>query len=216
MAAGRTLWRWWAQYLESQAEMDAALRYYELTQDYFSLVRIHCFQGNIQKVGAFWGSGLWGSRPCGGRELQTDPGVSMLFFQAAEIANETGNWAASYHLARQYESQEDVRQAVHFYTRAQAFNNAIRLCKVGGRMQHTRSSGRMQLNPGRWKWETVLCHRFPQSITRFPNRKVRELYHERRISHLAWFLPLRPPSACHTRLCPCFPISAPPSPLSPP
>lgn len=30
--------------------MDAALRYYELAQDYFSLVRIHCFQGNIQKV----------------------------------------------------------------------------------------------------------------------------------------------------------------------
>nr|KAF6440755.1 intraflagellar transport 140 [Rousettus aegyptiacus] len=93
----KSLWRWWAQYLESQAEMDAALRYYELAQDYFSLVRIHCFQGNIQK--------------------------------AAEIANETGNWAASYHLARQYESQEEVRQAVHFYTRAQAFNNAIRLCK---------------------------------------------------------------------------------------
>ncbi|XP_024408937.2 intraflagellar transport protein 140 homolog isoform X2 [Desmodus rotundus] len=93
----KTLWRWWAQYLESQAEMDAALHYYELAQDYFSLVRIHCFQGNIQK--------------------------------AAEIANETGSWAASYHLARQYESQEDVRQAVHFYARAQAFNNAIRLCK---------------------------------------------------------------------------------------
>ncbi|VTJ61863.1 Hypothetical predicted protein [Marmota monax] len=96
----KTLWRWWAQYLESQAEMDAALRYYELAQDYFSLVRIHCFQGNIQK--------------------------------AAEIANETGNWAASYHLARQYESQEEVKQAVHFYTRAQAFNNAIRLCKENG------------------------------------------------------------------------------------
>ncbi|XP_042554090.1 intraflagellar transport protein 140 homolog isoform X1 [Dipodomys spectabilis] len=93
----RTLWRWWAQYLESQAEMNSALHYYELAQDYFSLVRIHCFQGNIQK--------------------------------AAEIANETGNWAASYHLARQYESQEDVRQAVYFYARAQAFNNAIRLCK---------------------------------------------------------------------------------------
>ncbi|KAM6155253.1 intraflagellar transport protein 140 homolog [Rhynchocyon petersi] len=96
----KTLWRWWAQYLESQAELEAALRYYELAQDYFSLVRIHCFQGNTQK--------------------------------AAEIANETGNWAASYHLARQYESQEEVQQAVHFYTRAQAFNNAIRLCKENG------------------------------------------------------------------------------------
>ncbi|XP_030781378.1 intraflagellar transport protein 140 homolog isoform X2 [Rhinopithecus roxellana] len=92
-----TLWRWWAQYLESQGEMDAALHYYELAQDHFSLVRIHCFQGNVQK--------------------------------AVQIANETGNLAASYHLARQYESQEEVGQAVHFYTRAQAFKNAIRLCK---------------------------------------------------------------------------------------
>ncbi|XP_010134604.1 PREDICTED: intraflagellar transport protein 140 homolog [Buceros rhinoceros silvestris] len=93
----KSLWKWWAQYLESQSDMEAALKYYALAQDYFSLVRVHCFQGNIQK--------------------------------AAEIANETGNWAASYHLARQYESQHDVKQAVHFYTRAHAFNSAIRLCK---------------------------------------------------------------------------------------
>ncbi|XP_042294729.1 intraflagellar transport protein 140 homolog [Sceloporus undulatus] len=91
------LWKWWAQYLEGQADMEAALKYYELAQDYFSMVRIHCFLGNIQK--------------------------------AADIANATGNWAASYHVARQYESHDDIKQAVHFYTRAQAFNNAIRLCK---------------------------------------------------------------------------------------
>ncbi|XP_063474472.1 intraflagellar transport protein 140 homolog isoform X3 [Symphalangus syndactylus] len=96
----KTLWQWWAQYLESQGEMDAALHYYQLAQDHFSLVRIHCFQGNVQK--------------------------------AAQIANETGNLAAAYHLAREYESQEEVGQAVHFYTRAQAFKNAIRLCKENG------------------------------------------------------------------------------------
>ncbi|NWV12062.1 IF140 protein, partial [Ptilonorhynchus violaceus] len=94
----KSLWKWWAQYLESQSDMESALKYYALSQDYFSLVRVHCFQGNIQK--------------------------------AAEIANETGNGAASYHLARQYESREDIKQAVHFYSRAQAFNNAIRLCKA--------------------------------------------------------------------------------------
>eukprot|EP00079_Xenopus_tropicalis_P029812 XP_012825483.1 PREDICTED: intraflagellar transport protein 140 homolog isoform X1 [Xenopus tropicalis] len=91
------LWKWWAQYLESQSNLDAALKYYEMAQDYLSLVRVHCFLGNIQR--------------------------------AAEIANETGNGAASYHLARHYESQEEVKQAVHFYTRAQAYNNGIRLCK---------------------------------------------------------------------------------------
>ncbi|XP_073409706.1 intraflagellar transport protein 140 homolog [Dendrobates tinctorius] len=93
----KILWKWWAQYLESQSDLDAALRYYELAQDYLSLVRVHCFLRNIQK--------------------------------ASEIANDTGNLAASYHLARQYESQGDLKQAVHFYTRAQAYNNAIRLCK---------------------------------------------------------------------------------------
>ena len=66
-AARRTLWRWWAQYLESQGEMDAALHYYELARDHFSLVRIHCFQGNVQKVRS-----PQGSRP-GGHEADTRP-----------------------------------------------------------------------------------------------------------------------------------------------
>ncbi|KAG7270473.1 hypothetical protein CRUP_017955 [Coryphaenoides rupestris] len=96
----KNIYKWWAQYLESQADMDAALRYYEKAQDYLSLVRVHCYLGNIQK--------------------------------ASEIANETGNRAASYHLARQYEGHQEVKQAVHFYTRAQAYNNAIRLCKESG------------------------------------------------------------------------------------
>lgn len=78
----RTLWRWWAQYLESQAEMDAALRYYELAQDYFSLVRIHCFQGNIQKVRcipgvrpAGWGRGEQGEMS----QSQSPRGLSGIF-----------------------------------------------------------------------------------------------------------------------------------------
>ncbi|XP_051876987.1 intraflagellar transport protein 140 homolog isoform X1 [Pristis pectinata] len=100
----RSLWKWWAQYLESQADMDSALKYYEKAQDYLSLVRVHCYLGNIQK--------------------------------ASEIANETGNHAASYHLARQYEARDDVKQAIHFYTRAQAYNNAIRLCKDSGLDDH--------------------------------------------------------------------------------
>ncbi len=53
----------------------------------------------------------------------------LYIWQASEIANETGNRAASYHVARQYEGQDEISQSVHFYTRAQAYNNAIRLCK---------------------------------------------------------------------------------------
>ncbi|XP_041671340.1 intraflagellar transport protein 140 homolog [Cheilinus undulatus] len=96
----KNIYKWWAQYLESQSDMDSALRFYECAQDYLSLVRVHCYMGNIQK--------------------------------ASEIANDTGDRAASYHLARNYEGHDDIQQAVHFYTRAQAYNNAIRLCKENG------------------------------------------------------------------------------------
>ncbi|XP_053550522.1 intraflagellar transport protein 140 homolog [Bombina bombina] len=93
----KELWKWWAQYLESRSDLESALKYYEMAQDYLSLVRVHCYLGNIQT--------------------------------AAEIANETGDRAASYHLARHYETEGEIKQAVHFYTRARAFNTAIRLCK---------------------------------------------------------------------------------------
>ncbi|XP_068161175.1 intraflagellar transport protein 140 homolog isoform X2 [Antennarius striatus] len=96
----KNIFKWWAQYLESQSDMDSALLYYKHAQDYLSLVRVHCYMGNIQ--------------------------------EASEIANDTGDRAASYHLARHYESHDDIKQAVHFYTRAQAYNNAIRLCKEYG------------------------------------------------------------------------------------
>ncbi|KAF6734703.1 Intraflagellar transport-like protein 140 [Oryzias melastigma] len=96
----KSIYKWWAQYQESQSKMDAALHFYERAQDYLSLVRVYCYMGNIQ--------------------------------EASQIANETGDRAASYHLARHYESHEDRKQAVHFYTRAQAYNNAIRLCKENG------------------------------------------------------------------------------------
>ncbi|KAM9837971.1 intraflagellar transport protein 140 homolog [Aulostomus maculatus] len=96
----KNIYKWWAQYLESQSDMDSALGYYERAQDYLSLVRVHCYMGSIQK--------------------------------ASEIANNTGDRAASYRLARHYEGHDDIKQAVHFYTRAQAYNNAIRLCKENG------------------------------------------------------------------------------------
>lgn len=50
--------------------------------------------------------------------------------KAAEICNETGDRAACYHLGRQYENQDQIKEAIHFFQRAQAFGNAIRLCKV--------------------------------------------------------------------------------------
>lgn len=52
------------------------------------------------------------------------------FDRAAEIANSSGDKAACYHLARQYENMGHIQEAIHFFTRATAYANAIRLCKV--------------------------------------------------------------------------------------
>ena len=52
--------------------------------------------------------------------------------KAAEIASQTGDRAACYHLARQYENIDNISEAVHFFTRAQAYSNAIRICKEQG------------------------------------------------------------------------------------
>lgn len=49
--------------------------------------------------------------------------------KAAEIANKSGNRAACYHLARQYENMDDISSAIHFFSKAQAYSNAIRICK---------------------------------------------------------------------------------------
>ncbi|XP_054719898.1 intraflagellar transport protein 140 homolog [Uloborus diversus] len=49
--------------------------------------------------------------------------------KAAEIANETGNRAACFHLGRQFENQDNIKEAIHFFTQARAFTNAIRICK---------------------------------------------------------------------------------------
>ncbi|KAK7111421.1 intraflagellar transport protein 140 homolog [Littorina saxatilis] len=96
----KTLRRWWAQFMESTGDMDGAIQYYETAQDFFSLVRVHCYCGDMEK--------------------------------AAKVCNDTGDKAACYYLARQYENQDQIKEAIHFFTRAQAFGSAIRLCKEHG------------------------------------------------------------------------------------
>ncbi|KAF6215141.1 hypothetical protein GE061_009892 [Apolygus lucorum] len=52
--------------------------------------------------------------------------------RAAQIAESTGDPAACYYLAGRYEAMGMLPTAVHFYTRATAYTNAIRLCKEQG------------------------------------------------------------------------------------
>ncbi|XP_037936551.1 intraflagellar transport protein 140 homolog [Teleopsis dalmanni] len=49
--------------------------------------------------------------------------------KADTIARQSGDRAACYHLARHYENVGKFQEAIMFYTRAQTFSNAIRICK---------------------------------------------------------------------------------------
>ena len=42
--------KWWAEYLESMGELEQALQFYETANDYYSLVRILCFNGQIARA----------------------------------------------------------------------------------------------------------------------------------------------------------------------
>ncbi|PAA57809.1 hypothetical protein BOX15_Mlig030591g2 [Macrostomum lignano] len=51
---------------------------------------------------------------------------------AVELCNMTGDSAACCYLARHFESIGDAERAVHYFSRAQAFSSALRLCKAQG------------------------------------------------------------------------------------
>ncbi|GAB1610026.1 hypothetical protein Ahia01_001288500, partial [Argonauta hians] len=96
----KSLYKWYAQYKESMEDLDEALKYYDIAQDYLSLVRVYCFQSDMKK--------------------------------ASSICNDTGDRAACYHLARQYELKGDYSEAINYFTRSETYGNAIRLCKENG------------------------------------------------------------------------------------
>lgn len=49
--------------------------------------------------------------------------------KAIELCNETNDSTACYHLARQFERNKNIKEAINYYQRAGAISNAIRLCK---------------------------------------------------------------------------------------
>lgn len=49
--------------------------------------------------------------------------------KADSIARQSGDKAACYHLARHYENIGKISDAIQFYTKAQTYSNAVRICK---------------------------------------------------------------------------------------
>lgn len=50
--------------------------------------------------------------------------------RATELAEQSQNQAACFHVARQHEANNNINTALKFFAQAGAFGNAVRLCKV--------------------------------------------------------------------------------------
>lgn len=96
------LLRWWAQYCESVADLDGAMRYYIKAEDHLSQVRIHCFRQEF------------------------DEAAETVFNAPKKIMK-----AAAYHLARQHEGHGNIKEAINFFVRAGRYNHAVRIAKRG-------------------------------------------------------------------------------------
>ncbi|XP_054283383.1 intraflagellar transport protein 140 homolog [Macrosteles quadrilineatus] len=105
------------------------------------------------------------------------------FDRAAEIANSSGDRAACYHLARQYENMGRIPEAIHFFTRATAFANAIRICKEQGLDQQLWT---LAQGAGRREQLEVAGYLAPSA----PDKAV-QLYHRAGMLHRALDLAFR-------------------------
>ena len=96
----KQLFKWWAQYSESQGEFDLALEYYAKAGDVLARVRVLCFRGELDA--------------------------------AADLVNQSGDDAGAYHLAKMYEAQDAIRDAVQYFQLAKRYNHAARLARAHG------------------------------------------------------------------------------------
>jgi hypothetical protein len=98
----RELLKWWAQYKESQHDMDEALRFYGAADDILSLVRVYCFQVGWLMQGEREGGG---TTPCCAGLLTRARMLQEDTEKAHERVKRTQNKAAAYHLARHFEAK---------------------------------------------------------------------------------------------------------------
>ncbi|KJH43570.1 tetratricopeptide repeat protein [Dictyocaulus viviparus] len=120
---------WWARYLESIGELEGAVSFYSSAKDIMSVVRIKCSQGHIDEVNEYVQLIYSFKKRFSQMIMFSNFELYRRFFSASTIASESNDRAACYHLARVYEAEGEYSKAVDFYTKAHAYNSAIRLVK---------------------------------------------------------------------------------------
>ncbi|XP_018335270.1 intraflagellar transport protein 140 homolog [Agrilus planipennis] len=98
--------------------------------------------------------------------------------RAFELARSGSDKAAFYHMARYYETHNDLKKAISFYTRATAFSNAVRLCRETNNMEELWSIGLISNNR-----EKINCARFFEDSGHLDKAVI--LYHRAGVLHKA-------------------------------
>eukprot|EP01135_Chromosphaera_perkinsii_P005240 Nk52_evm9s327 gene=Nk52_evmTU9s327 len=141
----------YAKYLENIGKIPEAIKEYEKSETHrFEVPRM--FLDNIQDLEKYI-SGKddkkllkWWARYC---ESIGDMETALKFYNASEdylsvarvyaycgnlekaldVVNVTGDRAAAYHIARQYENMDDIKTAISYFSKAQCNSHAFRLAK---------------------------------------------------------------------------------------
>ncbi|GJQ73669.1 putative intraflagellar transport protein 140 [Trypoxylus dichotomus] len=138
--------KWWGQNIESQGDLNTALKIYTQAGDIYSQVRVLCFMNEDAK--------------------------------AAELARKGNDKAAFYHMARHYETIGNFEEAVSFFTKANAYSNAVRICKENNMLEELWNIGTVAGNR-----EKLECARYLEQNEEL--EKAVMLYHRAGMLHKA-------------------------------
>eukprot|EP01029_Cantina_marsupialis_P023024 TRINITY_DN5683_c0_g1_i1.p1 TRINITY_DN5683_c0_g1~~TRINITY_DN5683_c0_g1_i1.p1 ORF type:complete len:1397 (+),score=419.46 TRINITY_DN5683_c0_g1_i1:393-4193(+) len=93
------------------------------------------------------------------------------FGAAADVILETGDHAASFHLATQHKAHGNIKEAIHFYSQAGRFNHAVKLARETG---EDRDLMQLSLQAGK----TVMLQTADYFAERQEFDKAVQLYHK--------------------------------------
>ncbi|OAF69068.1 hypothetical protein A3Q56_03178 [Intoshia linei] len=138
----KKLFKWWALYCESRGDLKSALEYYEKAEDYVSIVKIHCFNGDIEeaeKLCKSQQSGLVDFQMGSFYEKSDEPKKAVKFFEQAaaygsamRICKENGFDEKLLTIALKSRHVDQIQSAHYFASKADGIKSAIILYNKAG------------------------------------------------------------------------------------
>ena len=107
----KELYKWMAQFCESHQRLEAALNYYQEAEDYLAMVRVRCYQAQQHATP-------------GGKQAATDA--------VEDLVETSGNAAAAFFLASQFEAMEKPRETIRLFSKAGRYKHAVRMARDQG------------------------------------------------------------------------------------